>query len=226
MTQYRPLSAGCRPSRPCTARAGFSVDTEIVDSPSLKPGLLKLYEIVLHAGRKPEDTGLPPLNGTGQTLVGRATLRDREGGSWPPPRRPKNPSSPTRIWRCWKPPRVSVCWRRWASVARSWTRTKPGIRPIRAGYPQPIVPAVPATRAVGATLIVPRRPSRTRRDSSVHPGCGGGPGIQPGRSGGRGRRGGDAVGCGGRDSPVASPPAPAPVAAPPVSDRDARALTA
>ena len=80
VTQYRPLSARLPaflavygPER------GFSVDTEIVDSLSLKPGLLKLYEIVLHAGRKPEDAGLPPLNGTGQTLVGRATLRDREG---------------------------------------------------------------------------------------------------------------------------------------------------
>ncbi|MCB1826734.1 MAG: hypothetical protein KDJ54_19985 [Candidatus Competibacteraceae bacterium] len=80
VTQYRPLSARLPtflavygPER------GFSVDTEIVDSLSLKPGLLKLYEIVLHAGRKPEEAGLPPLNGTGQTLVGRATLRDREG---------------------------------------------------------------------------------------------------------------------------------------------------
>ena len=80
VTHYRPLSARLPaflavygPER------GFSVDTEIVDSLSLKPGLLKLYEIVLHAGRKPEDAGLPPLNGTGQTLVGRATLRDREG---------------------------------------------------------------------------------------------------------------------------------------------------
>ena len=163
VTHYRPLSARLPaflavygPER------GFSVDTEIVDSLSLKPGLLKLYEIVLHAGRKPEDAGLPPLNGTGQTLVGRATLRDPAGGSWPPPRRP-NPSSPTRTWRCWKPPRVSVCWRRWASVARSWTRTKPGIRPIRAGYPgrsfQPFQPPEPWGRRRSS----PRRPSRTRR---------------------------------------------------------------
>ena len=80
VVRYRPLSARLPeflavygPER------GFSVDTEIQDPLSLKPGLLKLYEIALQAGRKPEEVGLPPLNAADQTLVCWATLRDPAG---------------------------------------------------------------------------------------------------------------------------------------------------
>ncbi|HMQ39442.1 MAG TPA: hypothetical protein PKA07_17910, partial [Micropruina sp.] len=80
VVRYRPLSARLPeflavygPER------GFSVDTELQDPLSLKPGLSKLYEIALQAGRKPEEVGLPPLSAAAQTLVCRATLRDPAG---------------------------------------------------------------------------------------------------------------------------------------------------
>lgn len=80
VVQYRPLSARLPaflavygPER------GYAVDTALQDSLSLKPGLMRLYETVLQAGRKPEEVGLPPLSVAGQTLVCRATLRDPAG---------------------------------------------------------------------------------------------------------------------------------------------------
>jgi len=58
---------------------GYALETEIQDSLSLKPGLLKLYEVALQLGRKPEDLGLPSLAAAGLTQVCRATLRDAAG---------------------------------------------------------------------------------------------------------------------------------------------------
>lgn len=58
---------------------GYALETEIQDSLSLKPGLLKLYEVALQAGHKPDDLGLPSLTAAGLTQVCRATLRDATG---------------------------------------------------------------------------------------------------------------------------------------------------
>ena len=58
---------------------GYAVVTEVVDSLSLKPGLLRLYETAIQAGRKPEELGLPPAQAIGQTQVCRATLLDSSG---------------------------------------------------------------------------------------------------------------------------------------------------
>ena len=58
---------------------GFSVQTEILDSFSVQPGWMKLYEIALHGGHPPESLGLPPLRSRDYALIGRATLRDPKG---------------------------------------------------------------------------------------------------------------------------------------------------
>mgnify|MGYP001769043746 CR=1 FL=1 len=58
---------------------GYAVETEIVDALSLQPGLLRLYEAALQAGRTPEALGLPALAPAGGVLVCRATLRDDQG---------------------------------------------------------------------------------------------------------------------------------------------------
>ncbi|MBK8750988.1 MAG: hypothetical protein IPL99_04810 [Candidatus Competibacteraceae bacterium] len=58
---------------------GLSVHTEIRDALSLKPGLMKLYEIALHGGHPPESMGLPALRDPEFFLVGHATLRDPQG---------------------------------------------------------------------------------------------------------------------------------------------------
>lgn len=58
---------------------GYGTVTEVVDSLSLKPGLLRLYEIAIQAGHKPEDVGLPSLSTTSRTQVCRATLIDGAG---------------------------------------------------------------------------------------------------------------------------------------------------
>jgi len=58
---------------------GYAVFTEVVDSLSLKPGLLRLYETAIQAGRKPEELGLPSALLVGQTQVCRATLQDSAG---------------------------------------------------------------------------------------------------------------------------------------------------
>jgi hypothetical protein len=80
LVAYRPLSARLPaflerfgPER------DFAVRTEIADTLSLKPGLLRLYEAALQAGRKPEELGLPALALAGQTLVCRATLENGSG---------------------------------------------------------------------------------------------------------------------------------------------------
>ncbi|PJI37527.1 MAG: hypothetical protein CTR54_23005 [Rhizobium sp.] len=228
VTQYRPLSARLPtflavygPER------GFSVDTEIVDSLSLKPGLLKLYEIVLHAGRKPEEAGLPPLNGTGQTLVGRATLRDREGRVLAT----ATAAKPIQSYKDLEVLETAARQRLLAALGFGGEvlDTDEILDQTDQGWvSRPIVPAVPATRAVGATPIVPppsiqdtagtpasiQDAAEAPASSQDAPVAEVAEGVMP-----------LAVAAG--IPPVASPPAaPAPVAAPPVSDRDARALTA
>ena len=228
VTQYRPLSARLPtflavygPER------GFSVDTEIVDSLSLKPGLLKLYEIVLHAGRKPEEAGLPPLNGTGQTLVGRATLRDREGRVLAT----ATAAKPIQSYKDLEVLETAARQRLLAALGFGGEvlDTDEILDQTDQGWvSRPIVPAVPATRAVGATPIVPppsiqdtagtpasiQEAAEAPASSQDAPVAEVAEGVMP-----------LAVAAG--IPPVASPPAaPAPVAAPPVSDRDARALTA
>lgn len=80
VVQYRPLSARLPAFLAVYGpERGYAVDTAMQDSLSLKPGLMKLYETVLQAGGKPEAVGLPPLSVAGQTLVCRATLRDPAG---------------------------------------------------------------------------------------------------------------------------------------------------
>ena len=79
-----------RPYRPLSARLpeflaqygpakGYAVVTEIQDSLSLKPGLLRLYKCAIQAGQKPQDMGLPSPAVAGQTQVCRATLLDSHG---------------------------------------------------------------------------------------------------------------------------------------------------
>ena len=58
---------------------GYSVQTEILDGYSVRPGLMRLYEIALHGGHPPESLGLPPLRSSDHALIGRATLRDPQG---------------------------------------------------------------------------------------------------------------------------------------------------
>jgi hypothetical protein len=58
---------------------GYAVTTELVDTLSLKPGLMRLYEAALQAGRPPEELGLPALGLAGQTGVCRAVLTDAHG---------------------------------------------------------------------------------------------------------------------------------------------------
>jgi len=198
-----------------------------VDSLSLKPGLLKLYEIVLHAGRKPEEAGLPPLNGTGQTLVGRATLRDREGRVLAT----ATAAKPIQSYKDLEVLETAARQRLLAALGfggevldTDETRDQTD----QGWISRPIVPAVPATRAVGATPIVP---SPSIQDTAGTPAS-----IQDAAEAPASSQDAPvaevaegvmplAVAAG--IPPVASPPAaPAPVAAPPVSDRDARALTA
>ena len=227
VVRYRPLSARLPaflavygPER------GFSVDTEIQDPLSLKPGLLKLYEIALQAGRKPEEVGLPPLSAADQTLVCRATLRDPAG-------RVLATATAAKVIQSHKDLEVLETAARQRLLAalgfggealdadESQDQTDQG------WVSRPIVPAVPATRAVGATPIVPPPSSQ---DTAGTPAS-----IQDAAEAPASSQDAPmaeiaegvplAVVAG--MPPVASPPAaPAPVAAPPVSDRDARALTA
>jgi len=228
VVRYRPLSARLPaflavygPER------GFSVDTEIQDPLSLKPGLLKLYEIALQAGRKPEEVGLPPLSAADQTLVCRATLRDPAG-------RVLATATAAKVIQSHKDLEVLETAARQRLLAalgfggealdtdESQDQTDQG------WVSRPIVPAVPATRAVGATPIVPPPSSQDTagtpasiQDAAEAPASSQdapvaevAEGVMP-----------LAVAAG--VPPVASPPAaPPPVAAPPASDRDARALTA
>ncbi|MCB1795868.1 MAG: hypothetical protein KDJ70_15875 [Candidatus Competibacteraceae bacterium] len=80
LVHYRPLSARIQqfleqygPSQ------GYAVTTGMVDTLSLKPGLMRLYEAAIQAGRKPEELGLPALGLAGETGVCRAVLTDAHG---------------------------------------------------------------------------------------------------------------------------------------------------
>lgn len=55
---------------------GYGTVTEVVDWLSLKPGLLRLYEIAIQAGHQPEAVGLPSLSAVNRAHVCRATLVD------------------------------------------------------------------------------------------------------------------------------------------------------
>ncbi|MCP5197446.1 MAG: hypothetical protein H6974_11790 [Gammaproteobacteria bacterium] len=80
LVRYRPLSARIRDFLgPYSPDQGYAVTTEMVDTLSLKPGLMRLYEAALQAGRKPEELGLPALDLTSQTGVCRAVLTDAHG---------------------------------------------------------------------------------------------------------------------------------------------------
>jgi len=80
LVQYRPLSARIRDFLgQYGPEQGYAVTTEMVDTLTLKPGLMRLYETALQAGRKPEELGLPALGLAGQTGVCRAVLTDAHG---------------------------------------------------------------------------------------------------------------------------------------------------
>ena len=237
MVRYRPLSARLPeflavygPER------GFSVDTELQDPLSLKPGLSKLYEIVLQAGRKPEAVGLPPLSAAAQTLVCRATLRDPTG-------RVLATATAAKVIQSYKDLEVLETAARQRLLAalgfggealdadESQDQTDQGF------VPRPRVPVAPAVQAeVRVPVMVPASspdaavpasiqdvvavPASIQDTAEVPASSQDAPvaevaeGVMP-----------LAVAAG--VPPVASPPAaPAPVAAPPASDRDARALTA
>jgi len=56
LVQYRPLSFRIRDFLgQYGPEKGYAVTTELVDTLSLKPGLMRLYAIALQAGRKPEE---------------------------------------------------------------------------------------------------------------------------------------------------------------------------
>ena len=216
VVRYRPLSARLPeflavygPER------GFSVDTEIQDPLSLKPGLLKLYEIALQAGRKPEEVGLPPLNAADQTLVCWATLRDPAG-------RVLATATAAKVIQSYKDLEVLETAARQRLLAalgfggealdadESQDQTDQGF------VPRPRVPVAPAVQAeVRVPVMVPA----SIQDTAV-------PASSPDAEVAEIAEGVPLAVVAGMP-PVASPPAaPAPVAAPPASDRDARALTA
>jgi hypothetical protein len=57
---------------------GYALVIEVQDALALRPGLLRLYEAALQAGRTPEEVGLPPLPKE-PTLHFQATLLDAQG---------------------------------------------------------------------------------------------------------------------------------------------------
>ena len=80
LVHYRPLSARIQPFlEQYGPGQGYAVTTELVDTLSLKPGLMRLYEAAIQAGRKPEELGLPALGLAGETGVCRAVLTDAHG---------------------------------------------------------------------------------------------------------------------------------------------------
>ena len=80
LVHYRPLSARIQQFlEQYGPGQGYAVTTEMVDTLSLKPGLMRLYEAALQTGRKPEELGLPALGLAGQTGVCRAVLTDAHG---------------------------------------------------------------------------------------------------------------------------------------------------
>jgi len=80
LVHYRPLSARIQQFlEQYGPGQGYAVTTELVDTLSLKPGLMRLYEAALQAGRKPEELGLPALGLAGETGVCRAVLTNAHG---------------------------------------------------------------------------------------------------------------------------------------------------
>jgi len=80
LVQYRPLSARIQQFlEQYGPGQGYAVITGMVDTLTLKPGLMRLYEAALQAGRKPEELGLPALGLAGETGVCRAVLTDAHG---------------------------------------------------------------------------------------------------------------------------------------------------
>ena len=237
VVRYRPLSARLPeflavygPER------GFSVDTEIQDPLSLKPGLLKLYEIALQAGRKPEEVGLPPLNAADQTLVCWATLRDPAG-------RVLATATAAKVIQSYKDLEVLETAARQRLLAalgfggealdadESQDQTDQGF------VPRPMVPVAPAVQAeVRVPVMVPASSPDAAVPASIQDVVAVPASIQDTAEAPASSQDAPvaevaegvmplAVAAG--VPPVASPPAaPAPVAAPPASDRDARALTA
>jgi len=57
---------------------GYRVTVDTSDTLSSKPGLLKLYEAAIAAGKSPADVGLPALP-AGDVVVFKASLLDKEG---------------------------------------------------------------------------------------------------------------------------------------------------
>lgn len=57
---------------------GYRVKVETYDPLSIKPGLLKLYDAAISAGKNPQDVGLPPLP-SGDSVIFRASLVDKDG---------------------------------------------------------------------------------------------------------------------------------------------------
>jgi len=226
VVRYRPLSARLPeflavygPER------GFSVDTEIQDPLSLKPGLLKLYEIALQAGRKPEEVGLPPLNAADQTLVCWATLRDPAG-------RVLATATAAKVIQSYKDLEVLETAARQRLLAalgfggealdadESQDQTDQGF------VPRPMVPVAPAVQAeVRVPVMVPASSPDAAVPASIQDTAAVPASIQDTAE----------APASSQDAPVAEiaegvPLAVVagipPVASPPVSDRDARALTA
>ncbi|MEH6874435.1 MAG: hypothetical protein V7849_08520 [Candidatus Competibacter sp.] len=247
VVRYRPLSARLPeflavygPER------GFSVDTELQDPLSLKPGLLKLYEIALQAGRKPEEVGLPPLNAADQTLVCWATLRDPAG-------RVLATATAAKVIQSYKDLEVLETAARQRLLAalgfggealdadESQDQTDQGF------VPRPMVPVAPAVQAeVRVPVMVPASSPDAAVPASIQDVVAVPASIQDTAAVPASIQDTAEVPASSQDAPVAevaegvmplavaagvppvaSPPAaPAPVAAPPASDRDARALTA
>jgi hypothetical protein len=247
VVRYRPLSARLPeflavygPER------GFSVDTEIHDPLSLKPGLLKLYEIALQAGRKPEEVGLPPLNAADQTLVCWATLRDPAG-------RVLATATAAKVIQSYKDLEVLETAARQRLLAalgfggealdadESQDQTDQGF------VPRPMVPVAPAVQAeVRVPVMVPASSPDAAVPASIQDVVAVPASIQDVVAVPASIQDTAEAPASSQDAPVAevaegvmplavaagvppvaSPPAaPAPVAAPPASDRDARALTA
>jgi len=194
---------------------GFSVDTELQDPLSLKPGLSKLYEIVLQAGRKPEEVGLPPLSAAAQTLVCRATLRDPTG-------RVLATATAAKVIESYKDLEVlETAARQRLLAALGFGGEALDTDESQDQTDQGFVhrPRVPVAPAVQAEVRVPVMVPASIQDTAV-------PASSPDAEVAEIAEGVPLAVVAGMP-PVASPPAaPAPVAAPPVSDRDARVLTA
>ena len=75
---YRRLSARIPEFREAfPAREGYRIEVEYLDPIEAKPGLRRLYEAAISAGKTPEEAGLPKI--AGNKMVFRATLYSPEG---------------------------------------------------------------------------------------------------------------------------------------------------